>query len=323
MKLKFGFICPGILPVSYGSFGAVEYIVAVMEKLLTRLGHEVRVYNTKDLDFVINDINSQEWDVVSLEYDCYYPILDKIKTAKRIIQRSHYPHVDKPHLYQQDNYGHIFKFFCLNAHKYPIFAVSEKDRQTYLSYGVNPKDIYLAQNGASSEDFAYNPTIKLNKTICLGQINPRKGQQYLWKIPNIDFVGKGQWNFPSGNYLGEWTGEYKFAHLTDYANLVLLSSGENGTPLVVKEALMCGLGICVSEDAAHELPKNDGVITHPYIRIVKEAELNNPVLLEQIITTNRIAAKQYRAEARAYALANFEWSDLIKKYVENIICLLE
>jgi len=34
---------------------------------------------------------------------------------------------------------------------------------------------------------------------------------------------------------------------------MLLSDGENGTPLVIKEALVAGLGVVVSKYAAHDL----------------------------------------------------------------------
>ena len=41
--------------------------------------------------------------------------------------------------------------------------------------------------------------------------------------------------------------------ITKYSNFTLLSSVENTTPLVVKEALICGLGVVVSEQVSVEL----------------------------------------------------------------------
>ncbi|MEY4059339.1 MAG: Synechococcus phage Bellamy, partial [Pseudomonadota bacterium] len=88
-----------------------------------------------------------------------------------------------------------------------------------------------------------------------------------------DFVGKDSKSTPfdtSINYLGEWTDEYKKEHLTDYGNLVLLSDGENGTPLVVKEALINGLGVVISKYAAHDVDTS-----LPFITLIDDDKLED------------------------------------------------
>lgn len=72
----------------------------------------------------------------------------------------------------------------------------------------------------------------------------RKRQYLFTSIKNLYFAGKYDDNsFPKNhpNYLKELSKEVLYKSLTEYANLVLLSWADL-SPLVIREAMICGLG---------------------------------------------------------------------------------
>ena len=78
-------------------------------------------------------------------------------------------------------------------------------------------------------------------------------QFFYQDIDSIDFVGPigDPYNFDRNkNYLGEWTRQNICDNIGEYANTMLLSVGENGTPLVIKECLIAGLGV-VTQSIVH------------------------------------------------------------------------
>jgi glycosyltransferase involved in cell wall biosynthesis len=158
--------------------------------------------------------------------------------------------------------------------------------------------------------------VKPDRSLYLGQINHRKRQWIYQDIKSIDFVGKIMSTTPfnpSINYLGEWTDAYKREHFTDYASLVLLSDGENGTPLVVKEAMINGLGVVISRYAAHDLPSD-----LPFVTVIPDDKLDDICYIEEKIIENRQLSISMRDEIRKFAISNFSWESLVKLYVENV-----
>lgn len=313
--MRIALIAAGLIEIPPQGHGALESLVYEYSQVLKELCHEVVIFNTKDTDSVIRDINSGNFDIAHLHFDCYYKIMEQLNC--RCICSSHYPRIDQPCYWYGDNYSDIFHYYVRNANKYKIFAISEKDRNAYISAGVHPRDVFLMTNGASSDKFKFTETPSFGKrTVCLGQITPRKRQNLLIDLPQIDFIGRGPWPYSKGNYLGEVPSEYKHANLTEYGNLILLSDSENGTPLVIKEGLMAGCGIICSEGAAHELPRN-----LPFIRVLSELECQSPAIISQAIEINRLISLKMRSEIREWAKSQFEWKNLIKIYEGNLISL--
>ena len=101
--------------------------------------------------------------------------------------------------------------------------------------------------------------------------------------------------------------------LTKYTNLVLLSEGENGSPLVVKEALIAGLGIVVSEFASSELDT-----TKPFICVIPENKIFDLQYVEKEIIKNKNISTMMRKEIREYGLSNFSWNKLVNIYENNL-----
>ncbi len=312
-------IGPGILPIPPNGWGAVESLIWDYSIELNELGHDGIITNTQDWDEILHDLNSDHFDFAHLHYDVFYPLLDRIKNEtkiKKIAMSSHYPYIDQPHMHQQDGYDKIFDFIIKN-NQYYIFCISKKDYNTFKENGANEDLLILSENGANHKTFNYTEKPdNANRSLYLGQIYHRKKQWLYQEIDCIDFVGKimGQTPFnPAKNYLGEWSDEFKRQNFTHYGNLVLLSDGENGTPLVVKEAMINGLGVVISKYAAHDLTDD-----LPYVTVIPDEKLENVDYVKEKIEENREVSLSMRNEIRQYAIDNFSWESLVKLYAENI-----
>ena len=186
-------------------------------------------------------------------------------------------------------------------------------------YEQHGRKSHVIPNGANDSLFRKTKApLYPDRTICVGKIEERKRQVFLQTNTDVWFAGnKSSKNFDYGSdrYLGEWTKETLYNSLTDYGNLVLLSDGE-ADPLVVKEALVAGLGVVVSECAAANLDTS-----LPFITVIPDTKANISAYVSEAIKANRETAVQLREEIYAYS-QNFYWSNLVKKYtklVRNLI----
>jgi glycosyltransferase involved in cell wall biosynthesis len=132
---------------------------------------------------------------------------------------------------------------------------------------------------------------------------------------NIDFVGgcdDNSFDKTNPNYLGEWSREQIHEHLTDYGNLVLLSNGE-ADPLVVKEALVSGLGVVVNMSSSGNLDTSLDFIT-----VIEDNKMDDLVFIEEKIKENLEISIQRRNEIREYGVSQFDISQEIKRYITLI-----
>ena len=102
-----------------------------------------------------------------------------------------------------------------------------------------------------------------------------------------------------------------YQRLTEYGNLVLLSDGE-ADPLVVKEALMAGLGVVVSECAKANLDE-----TLAFITVISNDRLLDMDYVEQKIKENRDQSIPLRKSICEYAFHHFSWRSSIQKIYER------
>ena len=317
--MKIALIGPGIMPIPPDGWGAVESLIWDYALELEELNHEGTIINTQDWNEIINYLNEDQYDFAHLHYDAFYPIMDRIAeetSISKLAISSHYPYIDQPHMHQRDGYDRIFNWI-INNKKYYIFCISKKDYQTFKNAGADESRLILSENGANHKRFVYrSEAVKPDRSLYLGQIYHRKKQWIYQCIDSIDFVGQntGSTSFdPNINYLGEWTDDYKREHFTDYGSLVLLSDGENGTPLVVKEAMINGLGVVISKYAAHDLPDN-----LPFVTVIPDDKLEDTLYVEQKIKENREISIGMRDDIRQFAIDNFSWESLAKLYSQNI-----
>ncbi len=310
--MKVTIIGPGIMAIPPLGWGAVEILIWDYAKELEKVGVEVQIVNTRNFAEIVEQTNNFNPDFVHLQYDDYYSVLQYINCPK-IAVTSHYGYI----VQHQNNFGGyqgVFNSFMNGKHH--IFALSSQIRDVYVNKGFDPNKIKVTPNGANKDLFRYSETCVLpNKSIYLAKIDYRKRQSIFQNISSLDFAGNiadGNFNTNRPNYLGEWSKEYLYDNLTNYANLVLLSDGE-AHALVCCEAMMAGLGLVISEAATANLDTS-----LPFIDVIPESRIRDIDYVESVIILNREKSLLHRSEIREYALNNFSWSSLIPKYIETI-----
>lgn len=196
-----------------------------------------------------------------------------------------------------------------------LFCLSDRMKRLFEQHQIDSSKLFVTPNGANHELFRYNLNCKFpEKSIYVANIAHRKRQYLFQSIESIDFVGqnfanyKNNFNIKIDNYLGPWTRPQIHDRLTNYANLILLSDGE-AHPLTCCEALMCGLGLVVSEVASGNLDK-----TKPYIDVIPEDKINDIAYIGQVIDKNRRESVKRRDEIRAYGLDSFSWKNRAQNY---------
>jgi glycosyltransferase involved in cell wall biosynthesis len=99
--------------------------------------------------------------------------------------------------------------------------------------------------------------------------------------------------------------------MTNYGNLVLLSDGEN-TPLVIREAMIAGLGVVCSESCTEELEDM------PFITVIPDEKRDDLDFVTDAIESNREYALRHRKDIRQYGIDNYGWDVCLKDYVNEI-----
>jgi len=310
--MKISIIGPGIMPIPPTGWGAVEILIWDYYQELTKLGHEVQIVNTQNTQGIINQVNSFEPDFVHLQYDDLYEVMPYIACPNKAAT-SHFGYLEVPY-HLNGSYRRIFDGFVRGNFK--IFCLSEGIRQVYINGGADPSRLYVTPNGARTDLFQYYDQAEFGgRSIYLAKITDRKKQYIYQGIESIYFAGNQEdhrFDYSRNNYLGEWTKDVLYRDLSKYSNLVLLSDGE-AHPLVCCEALICGLGLVVSEYASGNLDRN-----LPFIEIIPNDKLHDLAYIERQVAKNREISNRMRREIREYGLSNFDWSNLVKRYSEII-----
>ena len=324
--MKLCLVGPGIMSIPPVGWGAVEILIWDYYNELKKQGHAVTIINkirvsprdqmnptTDYCKELIKEINNGNYDFVHLHYDCLFHIVPFL-ICKKVGLTSHYPYIDQPAKHLSDGYSNIFKFMC-STNNYINFVLADKDLQFIIEKGLSPTIAFKLENGISVEHFKFTPNpLYFNKTIYLGQVNERKGQYKYCHLKNIDIIGpiSGDNNHRSlQNYKGAWTRSDVHSQLTNYGNLLLLSKGE-ADPLVVKEAIVAGLGVVINETSAKNLKENE------FITIIKDTDMDKFELIQQKLDENRERSLKMREEIRSYGINKFGWGTLMERYIKHI-----
>jgi glycosyltransferase involved in cell wall biosynthesis len=326
--MKIALIGPGIMSIPPDGHGAVEILIWDYFLELTNQGHEVDIINkmrvmsqdqgeptTPYCQSLIGEINKGNYDFVHLHYDCLYHILPFL-TCKKVGITSHYPYIDQLDKHREDGYQNIFQFLVGNKQFYN-FVLADKDYQTFLNNGADPSKLKKIKNGIDSKLFMFSPVpANRNKTIYLGKVTDRKNQAKYQFIDDIDFIGNvadERFNQSLPNYKGHWSREKVYSNLTDYSNLLLLSNGE-ADPLVVKEALIAGLGVVLNKSSSENLDTSLDFIT-----IIEDNKMNDLSYVKQKIEENREISLKKRREIRSYGITTFDIAKEVKTYIDFIV----
>lgn len=330
--MKIALIGPGIIPIPPLGWGAVEILIWDYYLLLTEKGHKVTIINplrsnpsdqqhinTDYCQKLIATINQGKYDFVHFHYDCLFFLLPLIN-CPNIGITSHYPYIDQPNKHCNDGFAPIYQFLVSQT-RYKHFVLAEKDRQALILSGAKESLLYPFPNGIRASGFEYILKPILEKTIYLGKITPRKNQAVYQFLNNVDFVGDcadERFNTKSKYYLGSWTREKIHSDLTNYTNLLLVSEGE-ADPLVVKEALITGLGVVINRGSCVSL-FSDPSEACPFITVLDDSKLGDLNYVQSKIKENsEICHREgMRMIIRNYALKRFDFvqSGIIDHYID-------
>tara|TARA_B100001094_G_scaffold256181_1_gene255314 strand:+ start:914 stop:1900 length:987 start_codon:yes stop_codon:yes gene_type:complete len=312
LGMKIALIGPGIMEIPPDKWGAVEMLIWDYYKIIKDLGHRVQIINTPDKEVIKFEIEHGNFDIVHLHYDVFSDIItDLVPLCKRLIVSSHYPYINTPHMWGRDGYGPHFAEIRSND-DYHIFASSEKDIATWKEYGAHNHDnIWLSKLGVRCDPYQFNQYPQFDSTLCFSQVCDRKRQWLLEEVMTpdlkIDIIGRReQGKYRGESYLGEMPRNILNQSITNYSNFVLLSEVENTTPLVVKEALICGLGVVVSEEVSPELDTSKS-----FIDVIPEDKMTDLSYIRKVIYNNKKHSRQIRREIRKYGIDTFGLENIL------------
>lgn len=304
--MKICIVGPGHTAIPPVGWGAVESLIWDYKQTLESLGHNVLIVNNPNHQEIVRICDEFNPDFVHVQYDDHWPVCDNVK-CDNVAITSHYAYLEQPD--KMGGYIHTFQNF-LRMKKVKIFALSSRIRSMYVNNGFDSHRIEIIPNGVREDLFRFDEfCLYQDRSLYLAKVDYRKRQYLFQNIPNLYFAGNIADNrFASENYLGEWSKDYLYENLTNYANLVLLSDGE-AHPLVCLEAMCAGLGLVVSEWATANLDTD-----LPFIDIIPEFMINDIDYVQSVISKNRDKSIKMRNEIRKYAISNFSWQKIVKDY---------
>ena len=307
--MKFVLVAPGCTAIPPKGWGAIESIVWDYYTELTQQGHQVIIVNRPNVEDIIKECNRHAC-TVHIMYDDHICIVPHL-TAKRILYTSHMAYLTNPsfeHIasrYYHDTFKKVIEY---QSH-ITLCVLSKEIEDVYKKHGYTGKSFVL-RNGASRFRTTFTPQ-KANRSIYLGKIEFRKSQCTYQTIASIDFVGNYQDTDFHSPYV-EWEKHTLYDSLTDYGNLVLLSRAE-ADPLVVKEALMAGLGLVLSECSCANLD-----LSKEFITVIPDDKLNDLAYVSDQLDKNRDYSVRHRQDIVDYA-KHFSWNTIIKEYVSLLV----
>jgi len=314
--MKIALVAGGYIPTPPLS-NSILTLMQEYKYFLDKLGHQVDIFNNKNVKEVIDTINNNNYDFVHLNaYEFASQFNQNLKQKYCFSCHNGY-------FFKQDKWEDDFKQGFQHYLNAPgIIALSHPTKDIFLKAGYSGY-ISVQVNGIDTQKIDFKDQGN-NKAICLGWIQPRKQQRLLAETIdgnlNLDFVGLlDDPDFKEGTttkHLGIWSLEQVYANLTDYNCLVLISEGEIA-PLVVLEAMAAGLCVVVSESASANLHSKE------FIRVLPDNILTNATIENQKIVCDTIIDlieknKSFRQEIVEYVRENFDFSHIIKNYIQII-----
>ena len=304
--MKVSIVGPGIMPIPPTGWGAVEILIWDQKLALEKLGHEVDIVNVQSPVEILQKINNYSPDFVHIQYDDFIELYPYVQYPCAIT--SHFGYFEQPNKW--DYYGErIAKPF--GRIQPNVFCLSGGIKDVYTDVLKIPEErLFVTPNGVNVDNFRATISPEFpDRSIYLAKIDYRKRQHMFQSISSLYFAGNtADPRFDtSNNYLGEWSKDTLYTHLTEYGNLVLLSDGE-AHPLVCLEAFAAGLGVVVSEWAAANLDTD-----REFITVIAEEKINDVGFVEEMIVKNRNYCNNNREEIIEYA-KEFDWANVVDKY---------
>jgi hypothetical protein len=222
-------------------------------------------------------------------------------------------------MWARDNYNPIVQSYSKNENFY-IFSSTQNDINTLVKFGSDVDHCWLSRLGVLPDSYQFDENVTYDRTLSFSQICDRKRQYLIQDFDNVDFVGRMEYGKFSNrtNYKGEMLREKLNTEITKYSNFTLLSSVENTTPLVVKEALICGLGVVVSEQVSVELDAS-----LDFIDVIPEDRIEDLSYIKDILEKNKKYSVRNRNQIRDYGIKTFGLSNILEfEYIPKLQSLL-
>ena len=317
--MKVVLIGPGGTSIPPKGWGAVEIVIWDYYQNLIELGDDVVIINETNKHEIIRKTNQENADIVHIMYDDHIDVLDYL-SCRHVLYTTHWAYLtNMQKLQSTPGYARFVHILLNNRRKPYIFALSQQIADVYKSYGFPEDKISINHNGARHDLFHYSAEPQFtDRSIYVGKIEDRKKQYMYQNVPGLYFAGNcidNRFDKTQPNYLGHWDKETLYSTLTEYGNLVLLSDGE-ADPLVVKEALVSGLGVVVSEVASANLDRTKG-----FIAIIPDSKLADVEYISNAIKENRMYSTSHREEITTYA-KRFYWKNIVAEYRKKLIELI-
>ena len=120
--MKIVLVGPGIMPIPPTGWGAVEILIWDTKNALEKLGHKVKIINTKDGRQIIDQINEFRPHFVHVHYDEFIPIIPYIQYPCAIT--SHFGYLERPEMFN----GYVNVLNAFTKIKPNVFCLSEGSR---------------------------------------------------------------------------------------------------------------------------------------------------------------------------------------------------
>ena len=313
--MNIALIGPGIMPIPPKGWGGVEHLIWNFSQQLKKVGDEVTIINTPDLNEVVKEANSHDFDAIHLHYDQFANVMPHLKCEKKMIT-SHYPYLENP----EPQY--VFLYDLLKDSQSHIVSLSDRIKDEFVRRGIDSTNVSVLPCGIDIDLYSLDDVVYPDRSIVVGKLEPRKRQSFLQKKGlNIDFIGNNadpSFDIDDPCYFGEQSKQDIMDNLTSYANMVLLSSGE-AHPFVCLEGMSAGLGLVLSEQSTANLD-----LSQPFITVIPDDKLEDTSYLKEKIEENREISLGMRKQIREYCRINFDWSSIIKQYrgiiESNVVC---
>jgi hypothetical protein len=319
--MNIAFIGPGIMPIPPDGWGAVEMLIWDYATVLEELGHTGIIINTPDRSEIIKELKEEKFDIVHLHYDVFHDIIPEILStiSGKLIVSSHYPYINFPDMWTRDSYNPIVQSYINNEDFY-IFSSTQNDIDTFVEFGADENHCWLSRLGVLPDSYQFDNNATYDRTLSFSQICDRKRQYLIQDLDNVDFIGRMEYGKFSNrtNYKGEMPRGKLNTEITKYSNFTLLSSVENTTPLVVKEALICGLGVVISEQVSVELDTN-----LKFIDVIPEDKIEDISYVKNILKKNKNYSRKNRSLIREYGIKTFGLKSILEfEYIPKLESLL-
>jgi len=313
--MKIVLIGAGNLPIPPPGWGATEIVIWDLYQNLKENGNDVHIINTRDTNEIIRKTNEINPDIVHLHMSSYSNVLLSINCKIKFLTE-HESCISVDSILKDSK--------IINNPTIFISALSKEIKDLYIKAGWNQDKIFITPNGANEKKFIYSETcIDPDRSVYVAMIEDSRKKQYKYQdIESLYFVGNiyntEKFNIDSPRYLGHWYKDKLYSWLTNFANLVLLSEKEAHS-LSVSEALLCGLGVVISEAATSNLD-----LSKPWITVIPNDKLDDLVYVEDKIKENREISIKFRKQIREHSLATLSWKarmDNIYNLYTNLLTL--